>query len=110
MTLQGGLLQRAGIQGRSTLIGILLLAMGLGACDTPERAASTTSAPVLRVGVGQLSATSPVNGLRQLAQIIVVEGLGRLTESGRVEPWIADKWRSAPDGHSLIVTLKSGVK
>src|SRR5262245_60639836 len=108
MTDQNGPLGRAGI--KLVAIATLVLAIGSGACDTHERAVSTASAPVLRVGVGQLSATSPLNGLRQLAQIIAVEGLGRLTETGRVEPWIADKWRFSTDGHSLIVTLKSGVK
>jgi peptide/nickel transport system substrate-binding protein len=65
---------------------------------------------MLRVGIGQLSATSPLNGLRQLAQIVAVESLARLTPEGRVEPWIAEKWVPANNGRSLIVTLKSGVK
>jgi ABC-type transport system substrate-binding protein len=65
---------------------------------------------MLRVGIGQLSATSPLNGLRQLAQIVAVEGLARLTPEGRVEPWIAEKWAPSNHGRSLIVTLKSGVK
>jgi len=65
---------------------------------------------MLRVGIGQLSATSPLNGLRQLAQIVAVEGLARLTPEGRVEPWIAEKWTPSDQGRSLILTLKSGVK
>jgi len=39
-----------------------------------------------------------------------VEGLARLAEDGRLEPWLAEKWTLAADGRSLIVTLRAGVK
>src|SRR5438034_11361562 len=65
----------------------------------------------LRVGVGQLSSTNPGHGLRQLSQIIgTVEGLARLGEDGRPEPWLAKKMVVGPDGRTVHFQLREGVK
>jgi len=97
---------------RPVAIGVALLALGtlVGSCQTDRAETAESSSAVLRVGIGQLSATNPLFGIRQLTQIITVEGLGRLEEDGRVFPWVADKWETGADGRSLIVTLKPGVK
>jgi peptide/nickel transport system substrate-binding protein len=65
---------------------------------------------VLRVGVPGLSPTNPTGGLRQLTQILSVEGLARLGEDGRPEPSLAERWNFAADGRTLSVRLKAGVK
>src|SRR5262249_54373768 len=105
-----GLHRMGAIRWSAVAIAFGAIATLLGSCRSDPGDRPETSSTVLRVGVGQLSATSQQNGLRQLAQIIAVEGLGRLTPEGKVEPWIADKWHLANGGRSVVVTLKSGVK
>jgi peptide/nickel transport system substrate-binding protein len=68
------------------------------------------SAAVLRVGVARLSPTSPVDGLRQLAQNYSVESLVRLAEDGRIEPLLASAWTVTGDGRSVVFQLRQGVK
>jgi peptide/nickel transport system substrate-binding protein len=69
-----------------------------------------SSSAVLRVGVPGLSPTNPTAGLRQLTQILSVEGLTRLGEDGRPQPSLAESWKFAADGRTLAVRLKAGVK
>jgi peptide/nickel transport system substrate-binding protein len=110
MTQYRGLHRARAIRCSAVAIAIGAIATLTAACRSAPGDRHNPSGTVLRIGVGQLSATSQLNGLRQLAQIIAVEGLGRLTPEGRVEPWVADNWHLANGGRSLIVTLKSGVK
>lgn len=89
-------------------IAVLVIA---GSCRTDRQQGSDdTSYTALRVGVGQASTTNPAIGLRQLSQNVSVEGLGQVSEDGRVEPRLAEKWTPAGDGRSLLVTLRPGVK
>jgi peptide/nickel transport system substrate-binding protein len=82
-----------------------------GSCrNNGEPRMNAPSSAVLRVGVAQLSATNPISGLRQLRQNLSVEGLARVSEDGRVEPSLAEKWTVGDNGRTLNVTLKSGVK
>jgi len=80
------------------------------ACSREQVSRSGGAAAVLRVGVAGLSSSNPGNGLRQLAQILSVEGLTRLGEDGRPEPALAESWAAANSGRSYLVRLKSGVK
>jgi peptide/nickel transport system substrate-binding protein len=64
---------------------------------------------VLRVGVAQASATSPLDGLRQLSQLLAVENLMRTGEDGRMQPWLAESWTSSSDGRVLSIKLRSDV-
>jgi peptide/nickel transport system substrate-binding protein len=81
----------------------------LAACrsDAAPRTTESSSA-VLRVGVGQVSSTSPTSGLRQLTPLVSVEGLARLASDGRVQPWFAESWKLTNGGRSLMVTIKPG--
>src|SRR5262245_54172471 len=110
MSQQRGLFPTDAIRCSALAIATLVVAALIASCHRDRMDSSGSRAAVLRIGLGQTSATSPLNGLRELAQIMAVEGLGRLTPEGRVEPWIADEWRLANGGRSLVVTLKSGVK
>lgn len=65
--------------------------------------------PTLRVGVGGASSTGN-EGLRNLTQLQSVENLARLTDEGRLQPWLAHDWNVSPDGRSINVNLTSGVK
>jgi len=82
----------------------------MGSCRGRDASGPDASSVVLRVGIPQLSLTNPTAGVRQLSQNLSVESLARLTEDGRVEPQLAEKWTLADGGRSLRVTLKSGVK
>jgi ABC-type transport system substrate-binding protein len=79
----------------------------LAACSGLSGSGGRESAPsALRIGVGAFSTTSAISGLRQVTQLVSVEGLGRLLPDGRVEPWLADRWKLSDGGRSLIVSLK----
>ena len=79
-----------------------------GSCRGTRVTGSEAPASPLRVGLGQLPTT--VDGLRQLSQNVSVEGLVRPGEDGRLQPWLAESWTTGPDGRSLRVKIRSGVK
>src|SRR6267378_6188814 len=93
------------------VISTIMAVTAIGSCRRSDalRTAEPSSAK-LRVGVAQLSLTSPISGVRQLTQLLSVEGLARTGEDGRLEPLLAEKWTLAKDGRSLEMTIRSGVK
>src|SRR5262245_2815814 len=95
-------------------LGALVTALAcVGSCshDATPRTDRTSSA-ILRLGISQVqsSLNNPTAGLRQLNQLLTVEGLVRLDNDGSVQPQLAERWTLGNGGRSLIVTLKSGVK
>ena len=81
------------------------------ACGTAEPRRSPSVAASLRVGVSQWSAaTNPLQGLRQMRQILLVEGLARTGEDGRLQPLLAEAVNVAADRRSVLVKLRHGVK
>jgi peptide/nickel transport system substrate-binding protein len=54
----------------------------------------------------------PVEGVGEasLANKPVVESLLRQHYDGRIEPWLAESWKIAPDKSSVTLTLRKGVK
>jgi ABC-type transport system substrate-binding protein len=93
----------AGAAGAAAIT--LLTACGSDAGPT----ASATSASLLRVGSPQF-ASSPGQGMRQVAQNWTVELLATLTPEGRPRPSLARDWQVSPDGLSLTVNLSPNVK
>ena len=91
---------------------MIAVGMVVGSCHRATPAASEPSSTVLRVGVAQslLSATNPATGIRQLSQLLSVEGVVRVGEDGRFEPALADKWTVGSGGRSLLLTLRPGIK
>lgn len=90
---------------------LLATAAIIGACRTsPSDRSAATSNATLTVGVAQLSTTSPIAGLRQLAGLLSVEGLARPGENGQMQPWLAEKWTPTNSGRSVRVTLRQKVK
>jgi peptide/nickel transport system substrate-binding protein len=79
-----------------------------GSCRARDGVLPEASGSVLRIGLGQVSA-SPEAGVRQLSQIISVEGLVRPAEDGRLQPSLAENWTLAPNGRSVTVRFRSGV-
>jgi len=71
-------------------------------------ASGATSRPTLRIGVGAFATGN--EGLRTVAQLQTVENLARLTDDGRLQPWLAHDWNISADGRSVSVNLMSGVK
>lgn len=100
---------REWVRAARTLSAIIATSGCIAACrsDASPRTTGSSSA-VLRMGVGPFSSTNTISGLRQLTQLVTVEGLARLLPDGRVEPWLAERWVLADGGRSLVVTLKSG--
>ena len=83
---------------------LVAAALGLGsillidsACRGSKVEPVDFSTVALRLGVAQLSMTSPTAGIRQFNQNMSVEGLTRVTEDGRLEPVLAENW-TAEDG------------
>ena len=91
----------------TSAIGVLMIT---GSCRGTETPTGAPSSAVLRVGVSLLSAAYPFVGLRQLSQLLSVEGLARAGEDGRMLPSMAEGWTAGSDGRSLTVKLRPNVK
>src|SRR3954447_9722738 len=78
----------------------------LASCQSGGSGRSTSPPALLRIGWGQASATNPLSGLRQLSQLLVVEGLARTADDGRMLPSMAESWTAAADGRSLTAKLR----
>jgi peptide/nickel transport system substrate-binding protein len=99
------------IRELSTTAVLAVLSATGGSCGgRVEPTAGNSPSTVLRIGVAQLSATNPMLGLRQLSQILSVEGLARPGEDGRMVPSLADTWTTSNNGQSVIVKLRPLVK
>ena len=91
----------------TSAIGVLTVT---GSCRGPQPQTGAPSSAVLRVGLGQGPATNPLVGLRQLSQILSVEGLARTGEDGRMQPSMAAGWTVGTDLRSLAVRLRPNMK
>lgn len=91
-----------------TAIAVLAVVSSGGCRRSGEDRASGTARPTLRVGVGGFA--SGTEGIRTVAQLQSVENLARLTDDGRLQPWLAHDWNVSRDGRSVSVNLVSGVK
>ena len=88
----------------------MAVVIALGSCRKLPPLRSDASSGSLRVGTAQLSASNPIAGLRQLSQLLTVEGLVRVGENGRLEPVLAEKWSLANGGRSFLLTLRPNVR
>lgn len=84
--------------------------MVAGSCHRNGSSQTVGSSKSLRIGAAQLSVINPILGLRQLSQILSVEGLARPGEDGRMQPWLADGWTVGSNGRSLTVKLRPNVR
>src|SRR2546421_1387559 len=92
-----------------TVVGLAVFASAVS-CRQSVRARAASSNVVLRVGVGQLSATNAGFGLRQLVRNLSVESLLRPGEDGRMQPFLAERWTVGYDGRSVMLKLRPSVK
>jgi len=81
-----------------------------GSCRGRTGSHTQASSSQLRVGVGQLPSASPSDGLRQVSVNVAAEALVRIGEDGRLQPSLAESWTMTPEGQSLRVRVRSGVK
>src|SRR5262249_35938812 len=99
--------------GRSTVLAMAVSSLFCAlACGTPGYGGSVSrgESATLRVGVAQLSTTSPIAGLRQLSGLLSVEGLVRPGENGQMQPWLAERWTPTDGGRGVRITLRPNVK
>src|SRR5262245_32796042 len=105
MKHRGGRRRFSPARGSLLLWGAVCLAAGACRSDSRGRSSSPAGAP-LAIGVAQLSPTSSIAGLRQLAPLLVLEGLARTGDDGRMQPLLADSWATDPTGRTVVITLK----
>jgi peptide/nickel transport system substrate-binding protein len=91
------------------VLGGLIMLIGTARCggSAPGR---STSATTLRVGVGGLSQSAPQAGLQQVVTSLSLEALVLPSDDGRLRPWLAESWTTAPDGLSVTVHLRRQAK
>jgi peptide/nickel transport system substrate-binding protein len=94
--------------GMSVALSLLTAATLSAECGGHGRPAAPSGA-TLRIGMGQTPGTSPVMGQRQLMQNLTQESLLRAGEDGRMQPGLAESWRSGSDGRSLVIKLRPNV-
>ena len=106
----GGLMHRGRIRSAIFTVSAFGIVTIAGSCRDTQQQSGTPSPAVLRVGVTLTSAANPFMGVRQLSQLLSVEGLARAGEDGRMVPVMAEGWTLGKDGRSLILKLRPGVK
>jgi len=95
----------------SLTIGVLASLSFLIACAGCSRTREQSRTPAtLRIGVGGLSVDAPDAGLRQLVGGLSEEALVVPSDDGRLQPWLAEGWMTAPDGLSVTVKLRRNAK
>jgi peptide/nickel transport system substrate-binding protein len=87
-----------------------LVSTGSAGCrDSSHSAGHSSDQVTLTVGVGQLSATNQVVGLRKIARNLAIEELVSLGRDGRPAPRLAQSLTTTPDGRVLRIRLRPGV-
>jgi peptide/nickel transport system substrate-binding protein len=90
--------------------GLLLVLVGTARC---EKSAGLnrpqTERATLRVGIGGLPSQTLERGIQGFVGNFTTEGLLRVDQGGRPEPWLAQGWRLSPDGMRLTIQLRRNV-
>lgn len=97
---------------RIAVVGLCFVAsVAASGCsaDTAQKVASSSSA-LLRVGIGGAPASSPERGVQQFLGSLTREGLLRVNQQGRLEPWLAKGWKVSSDGLRFTLELRENVK
>ena len=71
---------------------------------------SSADPPTIRLGISNAPSQSAERGVQQFISNISNEGLLRVNQEGRLEPWLAEGWERSPDGLRLVIRLRSNVK
>lgn len=82
----------------------------VGTACTRTAAPPNTQSTTLRIGFGSTQGQNTQTGLRQQLSLMEREGLLSLARDGRPQPWLVDRWTSAPDGLTWRLHLRSNVQ
>jgi peptide/nickel transport system substrate-binding protein len=88
----------------------MLVLIGTARCGNaagPQAHSSDTT--TLRVGLGGAPLQTIERGVQQFVSNISNEGLLRVDQGGRPEPWLAESWRLSADGLLLTIRLRPNV-
>ena len=96
--------------GSTTIACLFLLTAAAGCQQALGPIPAIDSASVLRVGMGPVTSGTAEAGLRRLRLFLTTEALLTVTGDGRLSPWLADSWTTTPDGLTLTIRLRSGVR
>jgi len=96
-------------RGIACAAGLLLVLVGTTRCDNAGPRVSHPDVPVLRVGIGGAPSQTAERGVQQFISNISNEGLLRVDQLGRPEPWLAESWRMSHDGLLLTIHLRRNV-
>jgi peptide/nickel transport system substrate-binding protein len=100
---------RAGRSGKLAALACALIATARCG-QSPGPAPSSTESRTIRLGISNVTAQSADRGVQQFISNISNEGLLRVNQEGRLEPWLAEGWDRSPDGLKLVVRLRPNVK
>jgi len=97
-------------------IGVVLVAgfllAGCGTCGTGPGGVRQTSVLTVAIGVDPDTLDPMRQTTTTVANIVqmVVEALGRVDQTGKVQPNLATAWQEAPDAMSWTFTLRAGLR
>src|SRR5262245_44657655 len=91
-------------------IGSIAVAAAAACTSRSTGESSPPASLVLRIGVAQVSTTSPGAGLRGLSQNLTVEPVLRPDLEGRMQPILTDRWTVSNNGVAVTLHIRSGVK
>lgn len=92
------------------IAAVLLASLSLIACGPDKSTKATATPAVLRIGIGGLPSLAAGRGIQQLITNISTEGLARINQEGKLEPWLAENVQRSADGRSLDIQLRPNVK
>jgi peptide/nickel transport system substrate-binding protein len=94
----------------NVVVGALALVSLLGslACHSPNKTNAQAAPAILRVGIsiGEMATANSQNGVQQVAQNQILEGLVKIGDDGRPTAWLAQNWEFAADGRTLTIHLR----
>jgi peptide/nickel transport system substrate-binding protein len=93
------------------LITCLSLLASTARCNTSAGSfKSRSEGATLRLGISNVSSQSAERGVQQFISNFSNEGLLRVNQEGRLEPWLAEGWERSGDGLRLTVRMRPNVK
>src|SRR5262245_42859958 len=93
----------------SLALACLFALAGATRCGPPsnkEDPSSSAERPTLRIGISNVPQLTTDRGMQAFLVNMTNEGLLRVNQEGRVEPWLAESWQRSADGRRLSLRLR----